>query len=618
LQEYQAGCNPTKADTDGDGMPDGWEVKHGLRAYNPSDAFGDLDRDGLTNLEEFKAGADPQNPDTDGDGLSDGMEVHETGTNPLETDITGIENVVQVNGADTVATLGQWRSLGTAIYGESIRGYVEYKLPVTKADVYRLEIEGRERFCRSSVRSQPLQVSIDGENLGRLDLTYGNGTNGLVHCFTPWLPAGEHRVRIFWDNVLAYNSLLLQAIRLQALQSADANQNGIKDWVENHLKSKNGMEVVGQKTAPFPIPSFVSPYCLEGRGGFLSMMQLAVGQVSSAEQPGSAAQKSVDSAKKSVLLAQVASESVVKPQPGAGNRWYMNVPLMADQPTAVSASFQNGGLKQTNHIIWQPLNLLEASDFLLRQGETLRMALIAPKPEGDGVRAEIEVVGVTNYVTKLKEDVFHCFDQPGQFTLRASYKGQNNETISRNISVSVVSAAFNGNPACWVGKPYLWNCPDLPPEAVVENDPRLQVEPVGLLPKGGRQFLLTVDAAESRYMTARLGANGPIMASARVDGFNLFSGNDVSLQLVERLPDGGQIAEMMMILSGIPSDIVIRLEIFVGGITFDDGTILKELTAKDFNALGQCAVRFISPATARTSVCHRTKVYRAGVLIGEF
>ena len=46
-------------DSDGDGMPDSWERRHNLNANNPSDANGDADGDGYTNVEEFLNGTDP-------------------------------------------------------------------------------------------------------------------------------------------------------------------------------------------------------------------------------------------------------------------------------------------------------------------------------------------------------------------------------------------------------------------------------------------------------------------------------------------------------------------------------------------------------------------------------
>ena len=90
--------DPTSNDTDGDGMPDGWEVKYGLNPISPFDANGDLDNDGwdfdrnsiissieaFTNLEEYLNGTIPTNNDTDGDGMPDGWETFH-GLKPLDS-----------------------------------------------------------------------------------------------------------------------------------------------------------------------------------------------------------------------------------------------------------------------------------------------------------------------------------------------------------------------------------------------------------------------------------------------------------------------------------------------------------------------------------------------------
>jgi len=76
-------------DDDGDGMPNDWEEDNGFDPDDPSDADADADQDGLTNLEEYEAGSDPTKKDSDGDGLSDGDEVNDHGTDPAEADSDG-------------------------------------------------------------------------------------------------------------------------------------------------------------------------------------------------------------------------------------------------------------------------------------------------------------------------------------------------------------------------------------------------------------------------------------------------------------------------------------------------------------------------------------------------
>jgi hypothetical protein len=124
LQEWQALSNPTKPDTDIDGLTDGDEINthntdptsndsdtDGLLdkfeidgGLNPNDtngvngATGDPDGDTLDNTDEQAAGTDPQEADTDSDGYDDGVEDNTeewisvtggTGTDPLDQDTDG-------------------------------------------------------------------------------------------------------------------------------------------------------------------------------------------------------------------------------------------------------------------------------------------------------------------------------------------------------------------------------------------------------------------------------------------------------------------------------------------------------------------------------------------------
>ena len=50
-------------DSDGDGLPDGWETPNGLDPNDPTDATADPDGDGLTNSDEFAGGTDPNSFD---------------------------------------------------------------------------------------------------------------------------------------------------------------------------------------------------------------------------------------------------------------------------------------------------------------------------------------------------------------------------------------------------------------------------------------------------------------------------------------------------------------------------------------------------------------------------
>ena len=87
----------SKKDTDEDGLSDQDEIvrtKTDPTAFDSvckgfSDAESDLDEDGLSNIKEIQIGSNPRIADTDYDGLDDGYEVNKSKTDPTNIDSDG-------------------------------------------------------------------------------------------------------------------------------------------------------------------------------------------------------------------------------------------------------------------------------------------------------------------------------------------------------------------------------------------------------------------------------------------------------------------------------------------------------------------------------------------------
>jgi len=87
----------SSTDTDADGLPDFWEVEYNLNRTNPYSSSGvhgeegdDSDLDGLSHFDEFKYAGNPHSNDTDGDCLPDSFEI----TLALELSQGGSQDVI--------------------------------------------------------------------------------------------------------------------------------------------------------------------------------------------------------------------------------------------------------------------------------------------------------------------------------------------------------------------------------------------------------------------------------------------------------------------------------------------------------------------------------------------
>jgi hypothetical protein len=218
------GGNP---DTDGDGMPNAHEETYGL---NPdvNDANGDLDNDGLTNLQEYRGadgtpgtgdetfpnnpdsdhdglndgaelvgGADPLDPDSDGDTLDDGLETN-LGSNPTDASSPGRHLLgIDFNRNDRLAAPSQshFRIIaGSATQGDNAGAYTKtigpHEVTITQPDGATLEFRGANFSSIHAIPGGDTSVSF-------LVADFIGTREGVLEIGITNLPAGRYVFRSY-------------------------------------------------------------------------------------------------------------------------------------------------------------------------------------------------------------------------------------------------------------------------------------------------------------------------------------------------------------------------------------------------------------------------------------
>lgn len=171
-EEYQYGTNPRKADTDGDGLLDGQEVKK----YHTNPLKADTDDDGLSDGDEvliYKT--NPKLADTDGDGINDGDEVHLYHTDPTmpDTDGDGLNDYDEIFKYHTDPLKQDTDDDGLQDGDEVMR----YKTDPTKADTDGDGLSDGDEI--NKYKTDPLKRDTDGDGLSDYDEIFDARTNPL-------------------------------------------------------------------------------------------------------------------------------------------------------------------------------------------------------------------------------------------------------------------------------------------------------------------------------------------------------------------------------------------------------------------------------------------------------
>jgi PKD repeat protein len=400
-------------------------------------------------------------------------------------------------------------------------------------------------------------------------------TSGHAKVLTPWLAAGSHTLRVFIDNSYWFRRVTVDQLQVLSAQGPDADSNGTPDWIDARLARTNSIEA--------PAESLTSPVCLEG--------------------------KSMWSA-----LTTVADAAV---QPAPNDRWYADVPLDATQPTSVTASLENGALPAIREITWIPTNLLTTPALTIRKGDSLKLSAFSGVTATPDETLTITVEGQT-LTTTADQAIVHTFTTAGSIPVQVTHSLDGNLTTS-TATINVVAAPAVESPVCVVGCYREVSIPALPNGVSLQLDNRIETRGTTTYPAGGQLHILRLNTLEDRTSVFRIGGtSGPILNTLPFHFMGVRTGSKTVVMFAADLGNNTWDVEMPVIIDGIRPEITLAVEIIIGGVTFDNGSLQKTLAyPADVSPEGDSLLHFYKTSTSGSN-CHRIKVSQDQTIIAYF
>ena len=587
-------------DSDFDGVTDLEERKHGTDPYQS-----DTDGDGLTDYEEIYIYlTNPLKVDTDGDGVSDHEEIKIAFSNPLVADFDGTRTVIQeIKGRDYASASANWEKFGDGVICTAHNGSIAYRINVPAKGVYVLEITGGEQQEFRKESEFLLSLNVNGQKCGTQTMKSLERESSTVRFFLPELPAGTALLNLKWENVLSNTALRIDSLQLVALGGPDTNQNGMADWIDHRLENISQTEIART--------SRTSPLYLEGNNAadisaaFITVQGEKAGQITIPWTNGNQILWLSESPTDEQLLEFVKVVPEIKE--GARNTYYADVPLSPDGATTVTVK-NSDKVTVTQNVTWVPTNVLNDPDMTIRRGDSLLLkADFGENISGTGTIT----VNNEQLTTANASAVPYQFKQAGTYTVTAEFiPADGSAAATGELVVKVVDASFNGAPYAIVNLERNWNNANIPAEIQLDYDEE-HITVFRADNTSGCNIAFYGKIAGKTCMTARLGVNGPVVASTMISILDSSTHkNDGYYKVIDTFPDGSRLIEGKIILTDVPEDLRIQLVISTAGTTFLDGTIKKWLTAADFDENGVCRYQMLKSPESSTSTCHSMNYYQ--------
>ena len=590
-------------DSDFDGIPDRVERSKNIDPFNP-----DTDNDGLTDYQElYVFFTNPASIDTDGDGVDDYEEVKFALSNPLVSDFSGTPQVLQTLIGKNFSTSSEgWYSNGNSVDCLNRKGHISYQITIPSKRVYVLEVSGQNALSSETDVEFDLDMEIAGTVCKAKKLISNAGGSSTIRFYLPLLTSGTYNAKLIWNNIDHDKALRINQVRLLALNGPDSNSNSVADWIDHRM-------VMLQKNN-IPTISLTSPLCIEGNKG-VAVTEIQVSSIAGSQKPYTDANNNIVWAENSDARVANGELTLVVPQvqDSVKNQFYANVELSPEAGTVITVN--RGGAETTQNVEWKETNILSTPTITIRKGDAL---LLSVRPTDSISGSAVATIG-NEHLTFSTENakIPYRFNESGTFSVLAEFTPANRTTVSGEMVVKVVEASFTGVPYSIVGIERSWQNAKIPAEAVLESDNNIMIFRSNTASGANISFY---GKESGRYnIVARLGENGSVMAASQVCILDSSTHKaDGYYKVIDTFDDGTKLIEGKIILSEVPTDLNIRLAIYTTGTTFLDGTLVKTLTAADFDENGVCRYQMLKTDGSPTSTCHGISFYQGNTFLFSY
>lgn len=575
---FLSSFNVDPGDLDDDDLPDSYELVNGLNsndsgrsAGSNEGAFGDLDGDGLTNREEWQNETAANLADSDGNGVSDYDEVNFFGSATLANSIGAFTNVATLSGDSYSNAFGEWSKINGCARQVSRRGSVTYPITVPTSGVYALKFAVSSVVDGAKNELHDFQLKINGQHIAYKTITILPDSTSTLAILTPWLQAGEtYNLELFVDNSYNWRRVSIDSLEILAAGGIDTNENSTPDWVDIRLNETNGFDntVVFSKT---------SPAVLEGNAKHMSLLN--TGGVPVTKAPN--------------------------------GRFFTEVQLTAGSPTTLDFAFENGAVTRSASVQWLPTNLLHETNMTIRQGDSLLLTAFH-----DAENASLESYSIAangqQYTNTSDQPSQVVFDTPGTTTIQVSHTNSESGVTNGIVTVTILPRIAITPPICVVDSPRSWTHPALPSGASLEFDHQLNhwKEPTA------NTYTIVASTPINQQMIVRHDATGLILGNSELKNVGMRSDDKTGNYATETYPTY-QVIALPVVMTGDMSEVEVSCEIFIGGVTFTDGTTVKTIRYTDLDETGVAKLYFNKPKTAHSN-CHRYSVWHKGVRIAHY